>query len=164
MTDAAAQAPTPTSSTAPAEDMVWESRGRRMVTIYLPLICFVIILLFPFYWMGITAFKPNAELYDYKTYNPFLIGSPTLDHIYKLLFQTAYPKWLMTTMGVAICSTFLSLLSSVLRPMPSSGCASGAASMSASASISPIWCRRRSCSFRWRQPSTSSACSTRRWR
>ena len=46
------------------------------------------------------AFKPNAELYDYKTYNPFLIGSPTLDHIYKLLFQTSYPRWLMTTMGV----------------------------------------------------------------
>ena len=74
----------------------------------------MIILLFPFYWMAITAFKPNAELYDYKTYNPFWIGSPTLDHINKLLFETAYPSWLMTTMGVAICSTFLSLLSSVL--------------------------------------------------
>ena len=46
MTDAASTAPTPASSTAPAEDMVWETRGRRMVTIYLPLICFVIILLF----------------------------------------------------------------------------------------------------------------------
>ena len=41
--------------------------------------CFVIILLFPFYWMAITAFKPNAELYDYKNYNPFWISSPTLD-------------------------------------------------------------------------------------
>jgi multiple sugar transport system permease protein len=74
----------------------------------------VIILLFPFYWMAITAFKPNAELYDYKTYNPFWIGSPTLEHIYKLLFQTAYPRWLLTTMGVALCATVLSLFSSVL--------------------------------------------------
>ena len=82
MTDAAATpAQTPTSATAPPDDMVWESRTRRVVTIYVPLLCFVIILLFPFYWMGITAFKPNAELYDYKTYNPFLIGSPTLQHI-----------------------------------------------------------------------------------
>jgi multiple sugar transport system permease protein len=64
--------------------------------------------------MAITSFKPNAELYDYKKYNPFWIGSPTLDHIYKLLFATAYPRWLMVTMGVAICSTTLSLFSSVL--------------------------------------------------
>jgi len=64
--------------------------------------------------MAITSFKPNAELYDYKKYNPFWIGSPTLDHIYKLLFATAYPRWLMVTMGVAVCSTALSLFSSVL--------------------------------------------------
>ena len=96
------------------EQMAWDNRARRVVTIYLPLACFVIILLFPFYWMAITSFKPNAELYDYKAHNPFWITSPTLDHIYKLLFQTAYPRWLMTTMGVAIGATFLSLLSSVL--------------------------------------------------
>src|SRR5262245_43817 len=102
------------SATVVPEAMAWDSRARRAVLLYLPLACFVIILLFPFYWMTITAFKPNAELYDYKTYNPFLIGSPTLDHIYKLLFETAYPKWLVTTMGVAIAATFLSLLSSVL--------------------------------------------------
>jgi multiple sugar transport system permease protein len=99
---------------ATPETMAWDSRARRMVMIYLPLACFVIVLLFPFYWMAITAFKPNAELYDYKTYNPFLIGSPTLDHIYHLLFRTAYPSWLLTTMMVAVCATFLSLLSSTL--------------------------------------------------
>jgi multiple sugar transport system permease protein len=94
--------------------MAWDSKARRMVTIYLPLACFLIILLFPFYWMTITAFKPNAELYDYKTHNPFWISSPTLDHIRLLLFNTAYPKWLMTTMMVAIGSTILSLVSSTL--------------------------------------------------
>ena len=114
MSDAVAETKPPASTTDAPELLSWDSKARRVVVLYVPLICFVIILLFPFYWMAITAFKPNAELYDYKTYNPFLIGSPTFDHIYKLLFQTAYPKWLMTTMGVAVCSTFLSLLSSVL--------------------------------------------------
>ncbi|MBV1798843.1 carbohydrate ABC transporter permease [Siccirubricoccus sp. G192] len=109
----AAPEPRPTATVAP-ETMSWDSRARRVVTIYLPLACFVVILLFPFYWMAVTAFKPNAELYDYKTYNPFWIASPTLDHIYKLLFETAYPRWLLTTMTVAICATFLSLLSSTL--------------------------------------------------
>ena len=105
---------TQASAAPPAETMAWDSKARRMVTIYLPLACFLIILLFPFYWMTITSFKPNAELYDYKTHNPFWITSPTLDHIRLLLFNTAYPKWLMTTMMVAVGATILSLVSSTL--------------------------------------------------
>jgi multiple sugar transport system permease protein len=102
------------SATAQAEAMTWDSKQRRVVMLYVPLACFVLILLFPFYWMAITAFKPNAELYDYNTYNPFWIGSPTLDHLKHLLFGTAYPRWLMTTMGVAVASTFISLFASTL--------------------------------------------------
>ena len=102
------------SATAQPEAMTWDSKQRRVVMLYVPLACFVLILLFPFYWMTVTAFKPNAELYDYNTYNPFWIGSPTLDHLKHLLFNTAYPRWLMTTMGVAVASTFISLLASTL--------------------------------------------------
>jgi multiple sugar transport system permease protein len=91
----------------------WEGRTRRAVLIYLPLACFVFILLFPFYWMALTAFKPNAELYN-KAYNPFLIARPTLDHFYKLIFTTDYLRWLLTTMAVAIGATLLSLTASAL--------------------------------------------------
>jgi multiple sugar transport system permease protein len=92
----------------------WSSGPRRFITLYLPLSIFVIVLLFPFYWMAITAIKPNAELYDYKTYNPFWVKSPTLENINKLLFETDYPQWLWTTMMVATVATALSLFSSVL--------------------------------------------------
>ncbi|WP_186419207.1 carbohydrate ABC transporter permease [Bosea sp. CS1GBMeth4] len=92
----------------------WSSGPRRFITLYLPLAIFVIVLLFPFYWMAITAIKPNAELYDYKTYNPFWVKSPTLENINRLLFQTDYPQWLWTTMMVATVATALSLFSSVL--------------------------------------------------
>jgi multiple sugar transport system permease protein len=91
-----------------------ESRWRRIATIYVPLVCFIIVLLFPFYWMGITTFKPNGELLNYKDNNPFWISSPTLDNVRKLLFDTEYPRWLLTTMEVAAASTVLSLASSVL--------------------------------------------------
>ncbi len=104
----------PSKATVTPDQMSWDSRTRRMMTIYLPLALFVVVLLFPFYWMTVTSFKPNAELYDYKKFNPFLIGSPTLQHIKHLLFETAYPHWLVTTMLVAVCSTILSLFSSVL--------------------------------------------------
>ncbi len=96
------------------ERLSWDSRARRMVTIYLPLACFTIVLLFPFYWMTITAFKPDYEMYDYKKFNPFWVHSPTLANIKKLLFETAYPHWLMITMGIAVASTCLSILASVL--------------------------------------------------
>ncbi|MBI0536305.1 carbohydrate ABC transporter permease [Roseomonas sp. KE2513] len=102
------------NSTEEGAILSWQSAPRRLVTLYLPLALFVFILLFPFYWMTITTFKPNAELYDYKNFNPFWVVHPTLANINKLLFETSYPRWLMTTMLVAICSTVLAIFASVL--------------------------------------------------
>src|SRR3954464_11974180 len=104
MTEAAVQSSNVASATP--DTMDWDSRARRMVMIYLPLSCFVLILLFPFYWMTITSFNPTAELLNYKQHNPFWISSPTLAHIKRLLFNTAYPPWLITTMSVAVGATF----------------------------------------------------------
>jgi multiple sugar transport system permease protein len=89
------------------------SLPRRVVTVYLPLLAFVFVLLFPFYWMAITAIKPNAELLSTGG-NPFWVSRPTLEHFAKLLFQTAYPSWMWNTMLVAVTSTFLALAASVL--------------------------------------------------
>ena len=102
------------ASTAAPETMQWDSRARRVVVLWIPLSCFLLILLFPFYWMTITAFKPDAEMYDFATHNPFWITSPTLQHVRKLLFETAYPSWLWTTMMVSVGATILSLFASTL--------------------------------------------------
>ena len=125
MTDAAVQARN--AATVAPEAMAWDRGIRRLVFIYLPLVCFVFILLFPFYWMVVTTFKPNAELYNYKTYNPFWIAQPTLDHVYRLLFQTDYPRWLTTTMMVAIGATTLSLFACATAATPSPASPSTAA-------------------------------------
>ncbi|MDO1582954.1 carbohydrate ABC transporter permease [Rhizobium oryzicola] len=90
------------------------SLPRQIVTIYLPMAVFVFVLLFPFYWMAITAVKPNSQLTDYNNYSPFWVVGATLDHIKYLLFETSYPGWLWNTMLVAVASTFLSLVASVL--------------------------------------------------
>jgi multiple sugar transport system permease protein len=89
------------------------SLPRRVITVYIPLALFLFVLLFPFYWMAITSFKPDAELYDYKKYSPFWIVQPTLEHFYKLAFETDYPSWAWNTMFVAITATCLSLVTSV---------------------------------------------------
>ncbi len=94
--------------------MNWDSIPRRIVTLWIPLSVFILVLLFPFYWMAITTFKPNNELYNYKEHNPFWVTSPTLQNVKKLLFDTDYPQWLMTTMGIAAAATLISIFASVL--------------------------------------------------
>jgi multiple sugar transport system permease protein len=89
------------------------SLPRKVVTIYTPIVVFLIVLLFPFYWMTITAFKPNEELLSHVG-NPFWVHAPTLAHFKKLLFDTAYPEWLWNTVLVSVVSTFVSLVCSVL--------------------------------------------------
>ncbi len=90
-----------------------ESTPRKLVAVYLPLFGFLFVLLFPFYWMAITTFKPNNELLS-RDGNPFWVIQPTLAHIEKLLFQTAYPQWMWNTVLVSVVSTFFSLAASVL--------------------------------------------------
>jgi multiple sugar transport system permease protein len=90
-----------------------DSLPRRWVVTYIPVLVFLFVLLFPFYWMGMTAFKADAELLS-KAANPFWINSPTLAHFEKLLFHTAYPDWMWNTIIVSVVSTFTSLVASVL--------------------------------------------------
>lgn len=87
---------------------------RRVVTVYIPLAIFVFVLLFPFYWMTLTSFKPDRELIDMDSFNPFWVVNPTLAHIKKLLFETAYVDWLINTLIISVASTFLSLFAAVL--------------------------------------------------
>ncbi|MEI7494892.1 MAG: carbohydrate ABC transporter permease [Betaproteobacteria bacterium] len=89
-----------------------DSRSRQFFTTYLPLLAFLFVLLFPFYWMGVTTFKPDNELLS-RDGNPFWIISPTLAHIDKLLFKTEYPQWMWNTVVVSVTATFFSLLASV---------------------------------------------------
>src|SRR5215210_3549712 len=91
-----------------------ERLPRRLITLYLPLSIILIVLLFPFYWMALTAIKPDEQLLDLEKFNPFWTWNPTLKHIQKLLFETYYPLWLWNTMFVAICATILSIVASVL--------------------------------------------------
>jgi multiple sugar transport system permease protein len=91
-----------------------QSVPRRIVTLYVPLTIIVFILLFPFYWMGLTSIKPDDQLLDLDKYNPFWTWNPTLKHFHKLLFESYYPHWLWNTMYVAIGATVLSIIASVL--------------------------------------------------
>src|SRR5580704_12147309 len=92
-----------------AEGMSYlETLPRRLVTLYLPLAIILVVLLFPFYWMALTAIKPDEQLLDLEKFNPFWTTAPTLKHIIKLLFESPYPQWLWNTMRGGLAATTLS--------------------------------------------------------
>ena len=90
-----------------------ESRRRRAVVVYIPLVVFLIVLLFPFYWMAITSVKPDGELLS-RTGNPFWVINATLTHFHHLLFETSFPEWAWNTVLISVVSTAFSLFASVL--------------------------------------------------
>jgi multiple sugar transport system permease protein len=86
---------------------------RRILTFWLPLILFIVLTLFPFYWMLVASLKPNNELYNLRVF-PFWVFNPTLDHYRYLFEKTLYARWLMNTLIVAVSSTAISLLFGIL--------------------------------------------------
>jgi multiple sugar transport system permease protein len=103
----------PAELDTPGASLRWQRAYGQLVTVYLPLAMFVFVLLFPFYWMGLTALKPNEELTNYKDFSPLWVAEPTLRHIRYLLFETSYPSWLINTLVISVASTALSLFCSV---------------------------------------------------
>ena len=91
--------------------------GGRLLRLYLPLSFFLILMLFPFYWMLITSIKPNRELYSQKVM-PLIVHQPTLKHYVDLLSQTNFLTWTSNTMLVAVVTTVISLVLGTMMAYP----------------------------------------------
>jgi multiple sugar transport system permease protein len=78
---------------------------------------FIAFAMFPFYWMMVTSFKQNADLYVGATntaHNPFIFNmAPTLDHLRILFGQTLYLTWLRNTLVVGALVVGITLLLAV---------------------------------------------------
>src|SRR5260221_14570264 len=73
------------------------------------LVFFVTFLAFPFYWMMITAFKANQDLYNTEN-NPYVFNSPpTLRHLAVLFEDTQFGQWLLNPRFVGIDLVLITL-------------------------------------------------------
>ncbi len=81
---------------------------KKVLGVYLPLAAFLLFALFPFYWMLISSFKSNPELYSLKA-NRLWIQNPTLDQFRDLFAKTAIIKWLWNSFFVSFVTAFLSM-------------------------------------------------------
>jgi multiple sugar transport system permease protein len=91
--------------------------GGRLLRLYLPLGFFIVVMLFPFYWMLITSIKPNRELYNARIM-PLIVHQPTLKHYVDLLSQTNFLLWTYNTLLVAVVTTTVSLVLGTMIAYP----------------------------------------------
>jgi multiple sugar transport system permease protein len=93
------------------------SRGARIRSAawgYGNLVPFILFALFPFYFMLITSFKSNAELYNLKSI-PFLVQTGVITDHYRYLFQqTDFLIWMKNSLLISVAATSISLVISIL--------------------------------------------------
>ena len=90
--------------------------AKRLLWLYLPtLLCLVFVLL-PFYWMTITSFKQDRNIFDPKA-NPFWFNmAPTLKHYINLINpdKTDFLIWVQNSLMVAALVTVISVTISIM--------------------------------------------------
>ena len=71
---------------------------------------YVIITAFPFYWMFITAFKTNNDLYTLAN-NPLWFNElPTFGHIIYLFENTRFGTWMLNSAIIGVCVVVITLV------------------------------------------------------
>jgi multiple sugar transport system permease protein len=76
---------------------------------YLPLAPYLFVVLFPFYWMVITAFKRDSDLYNLTTAPFWFKEPPTLAHVKLLLEGTLFTTWLQNSLIIGALVVVITL-------------------------------------------------------
>jgi len=77
---------------------------------YAAVIALVVFAAFPFYWMLITTFKADGDLYDLKSIPYWFNTAPTLEHIEYLFAETLFVQWLANSALIGLCVVAITLL------------------------------------------------------
>jgi multiple sugar transport system permease protein len=88
-------------------------RSLRETAFFFGVAFFVILAAFPFYWMVITAFKQNSDLYDVSNVPFWFNEPPTLEHLVYLFKETLFARWLLNSLIIGLCVTGITLVTAV---------------------------------------------------
>jgi multiple sugar transport system permease protein len=92
-------------------------RVAKRVALYAAALAFTVFAVFPFYWMFLTAFKQNRDLYVGATnlqHVPWIFNDPpTLDHVRLLFLNTPYLVWVKNTALVGLAVVAITLVVAV---------------------------------------------------
>ena len=74
---------------------------------------FFMLAAFPFYWMVITSFKTDADLYN-VTHIPFWFNDPpTLGHFHYLFEKTLFTTWLLNSLIIGLCVVAITMVTAL---------------------------------------------------
>jgi multiple sugar transport system permease protein len=85
----------------------------RHLLVYAGLAPFVVIAVFPVYWMAVTAFKQDADLYRMDGVPFWFHLPPTLEHFARLFKSTYFTVQLLNTLQLAVCVVALTMVMAV---------------------------------------------------
>ena len=74
---------------------------------------FFILAAFPFYWMVITSFKTNADLYSVEHIPFWFNDPPTLDHFRYLFEKTLFATWLLNSLIIGLAVVAITLVTAL---------------------------------------------------
>jgi multiple sugar transport system permease protein len=86
---------------------------RRHLWLYAGMTPFLIIAVFPIYWMAITALKQEPDLYRMDNIPFWFNLAPTLKNFETLFYQTNFGAWIVNTMTIAAWVAVITLLTAV---------------------------------------------------
>jgi len=86
---------------------------RRHLWIYVGVTPFVVIAVFPIYWMLITAFKQDPDLYRMEHFPFWFNLAPTLRNFTILFYQTNYGSWIVNTFNISAFVALITLVTAV---------------------------------------------------
>jgi multiple sugar transport system permease protein len=90
-----------------------QRQTRRYALVYAGLVPFLVMAVFPIYWMLITAFKQEPDLYRMENIPFWFNLPPTLKNFQILFYQTNYGAWIVNTMVIAAWVAGITLLTAV---------------------------------------------------
>jgi multiple sugar transport system permease protein len=82
---------------------------RKRALIYAGLAFYAVIAGLPVYWMLVTTFKADRDLYNLQNFPLWFNQAPTLDHLNLLFNKTGFTHWLLNTAIVAVAVVAITL-------------------------------------------------------
>jgi multiple sugar transport system permease protein len=82
---------------------------RKRALVYAGLTFYAVLAGLPVYWMFVTTFKADRDLYNLQNFPLWFNQPPTLDHLNLLFTKTGFGHWLVNTLIVAVAVVLITL-------------------------------------------------------
>jgi len=85
----------------------------RRVALLLGILIFIVVAIFPVYYMIITAFKTNVDQYNPAHFPLWFTDKPTFAHVQYLFQKTEFRRWLLNSYLIALGTVAITVVTAV---------------------------------------------------